>query len=202
MDCQTPNMILQYIYSTLYDFTEVLTFEKILEKTKMMGGIFEEVDSLLDKCNKMAEFYSFEEKDKWTFLIAGSMVNFGKLTVLDNLINKTEKLTHDEYELLKSNIYHNRNALRSIYGFDDISKWATRHQEQLDGNGYPSKLKANELSLKDRLMAALNIYNSLLSNKSYRTNFTHEKAIEIMKLKAKNYHLDDAIVQDIDNNFG
>jgi len=102
---------------------------------------------------------------------------------------------------LKSNIYHNKNALRSIYGFDNISKWATRHQEQLDGDGYPSKIEASELSLKDRLMAVLNIYNSLLDEKYYRSAFSHEEAIEILNIKAKNYYLDKAIVNDISEIF-
>jgi len=201
MDCQSSNMIVQYIYSTLYDFTEVLTFEEMLKRTSMFGGLYEEVDTFLNRCKKMTEFYNFEEKDNWTFLIAASMLNFGKLSISTEITDKTTTLTDEEYELLKSNIYHNKNALRSVYGFDDISKWATRHQEQLDGNGYPSRIKASELSLKDRLMAILNIYNSLLTDKTYRSVFSHEEAIKILNLKAKNYHLDKAIIKDLEQVF-
>jgi len=197
MDCQSPNIIIQYIYSTLYDFTEILTFEQVLKRTTMFGSLYEDVTSMSEKCTKMIQFYNFEDKDQWTFLIAASMINFGKLSVPDKIIKKTSSLTTEEYELLKSNIYHNKNALRSIYGFDDIAKWATRHQEQLDGNGYPSLLNASDLSLKDRLMSILNIYNSLLSKKVYRIAFTHQETVDILSLKAKNYHLDSAIVNDI-----
>ena len=201
MDCQSPNMILQYIYSTLYDFTEVLTFEEVLNRTKVFGSLYEDVNSLLVKCKKMIHFYNFEEKDQWTFLIAASMLNFGKLSVPKRIIEKKDKLTVYEYEMLKSNIYHNKNALRSIYGFDDIATWATRHQEQLDGNGYPSQIKANDLSLKDRLMSVLNIYNSLISNKVYRKEFTHKEAVDILKVMEKNYYLDTSIVKDIEDIF-
>ncbi len=201
MDCQSPNIILQYIYSTLYDFTEVLTFEEVLKRTTMFGSLYEDVDSLLKKCKKMTHLYNFEEKDQWTFLIAASMVNFGKLAIPHKIIEKDDSLTNDEYEFLKSNIYHNKNALRSIYGFDDISKWATRHQEQLDGNGYPSQIKASDLSLKDRLMSVLNIYNSLLSKKCYRLAFTHKEAVSILSLMAKNYHLDATVVNDLEEVF-
>jgi len=201
MDCQSPNMIIQYIYSTLYDFTEVLTFEEVLKRTTMFGSLYEDVTSLSEKCTKMIQFYNFEDKDQWTFLIAASMLNFGKLSVSKAIIEKKDKLTDYEYEILKANIYHNKNALHSIYGFDDIAKWATRHQEQLDGNGYPSKIKASDLSLKDRLMSILNIYNSLLTKKVYRSAFTHQEAIEILDIKAKNYHLDSTIVNDIAEKF-
>ena len=202
MDCKSPNMITQYIYSTLYDFTEILTFEEVFNRTKMFGSLFENMDELIDKCKTMTKFYNFEEKDQWTFLIAATMINFGKLTVSRKIIDKKDQLTDDEYEVLKASIYHNKNALRSIYGFDDIAKWATRHQEQLDGNGYPSQLKASELSLKDRLMSIVNIYNSLLSGKVYRSKFSHNEAIDILKIKAKDYHLDSAIVKDMGEIFG
>lgn len=201
MDCQSPDIILQYIYGTLYDFTEVLTFEEILKRTTMFGSLYENVDSLLEKCKKMTRFYNFDEKDQWTFLISASMLNFGKLSIPHNIIEKNGSLTKEEYELIKSNIYLNKNALRSIYGFDDISKWATRHQEQLDGNGYPSQIKASDLSLKDRLMSVINIYNSLLSKKVYRLPFPHNKAVNIMATMEKNYYLDSAIVNDLEEVF-
>lgn len=201
LDCQLPNMISQYIYSSLYDFTEVLTFEEVLQKTSLFGNLYEEVETFLARCKKMTNFYNFEEKDQWTFLIAASMMNFGKLSIPSKIINKTAPLTKEEYEIVKSNIYRNKNALRSIYGFDEISKWATRHQEQLNAGGYPSKMKASDLSLKDRLMAILNIYNALLSKKDHRSEFTHEEAMKILYLKAKDYHLDKAIINDIEKVF-
>jgi len=201
LDCQSSNIILQYIYSSLYDFTEILTFEEVLKRTIMCGSLYENTESFLGKCQKMIKYYNFEEKDQWTFLIAASMVNFGKLSLNRSIVEKNDKLTSDEYEMLKSNIYHNKNALSSIYGFDDISKWATRHQEQLDGKGYPSGIGANNLSLKDRLMSVLNIYNSLVSHRPYRNAFSHSEAMKILTIKAKDYHLDEAIVKDVDNIF-
>ena len=198
MDCQCENIILQYIYGSLYDFTIELSFEEVLEITSMFGSLEGDIEGLQSKCLKMIEFYNFEEKDKWTFLISASMLNFGKLSVPSSILNKKDSLSFDEYEILKSNIYHNKNALKSIYGFDDISKWATRHQEQLDGNGYPFKISANHLSLKDRLMAVLNIYNALVNKKFYREAYSHKKAMEILKLKDKNYQLDKTIINDLE----
>lgn len=201
MDCQSPSMIIQYIYGTLYDFTEVLTFEEVLNRTKMFGNIYEDVNPFLEKCKKMIEFYSFEEKDKWTFLISASMLQFGKLSLPSEIIWKKSKLTDSEYEIVKSNIYYNKNALRTIYGFEDISKWASRHQEQLDGKGYPSQLNASDLSLKDRLMSVLNIYTALVSEKLYRSKYSHNEAIEILSLMAKDYRLDTSIIKDLQTVF-
>jgi len=196
LDLQNENIMMQYIYSTLYDFTQVLTFEEVLKITSMFGSIENDINRLLENCVKMTEFYGFEHKERWTFLIAASMVNFGKLSVPFDILYKKEKLTDDEYELLKSNIYHNKNALNSIYEFQDIAKWATRHQERLDGFGYPSKIMAKDLSLKERLMAVLNSYDALVTKREYRNSFSKEEAINILILMEKNYYLDKTIVED------
>jgi len=196
LDLQNENIMMQYIYSTLYDFTQVLTFEEVLKITSMFGSIENDINRLLENCVKMTEFYGFEHKERWTFLIAASMVNFGKLSVPFDILYKKEKLTDDEYELLKSNIYHNKNALNSIYEFQDIAKWATRHQERLDGFGYPSKIMAKDLSLKERLMAVLNSYDALVTKREYRDSFSKEEAINMLILMEKNYYLDKTIVED------
>jgi len=200
LDLQNENMMMQYIYSTLYDFTQVLTFEEVLKITSLFGSIENDIDGLLRNCDKMTQFYGFEQKDRWTFLIAASMVNFGKLSVPNEILCKKEKLIDDEYKLLQSYIYHNKNALNSIYGFQDITKWATRHQERLDGSGYPSKIEAKDLSLKERLMAVLNTYDALTSRKVYRDALTKEEAVEILLLMEKDYYLDKTIIEDFTAN--
>jgi HD-GYP domain-containing protein (c-di-GMP phosphodiesterase class II) len=149
----------------------------------------------------MADFYNFEHKDKITFLIAASMLNFGKLSISNSIIEKTTSLDTEEYDDLKANVYNNKKALSSIYGFEDISKWASKHHEMLNSNGYPYSIGANELSLKDRLMGCLNIYNALTSIKVYRKEYSHSQAIDIMYEMATNNEIDLAIVNDINTQF-
>ncbi|MEA3498325.1 MAG: HD domain-containing phosphohydrolase [Campylobacterota bacterium] len=201
LDLQDKNAILHYIYSTLHDFTTQPTFEQVLETTTLFGNLFEDVTPLLEKCSIMADFYNFEHKDKITFLISASMLNFGKLTIPKNILNKTTLLSDDEYDVVKSSVYHNKKALSGIYGFDDISKWASKHQEQLKGEGYPYGIGENELSLKDRLMACINIYNALTQDKLYRKKYTHIEAIDIMNIMGSNNEIDISIINDIKSNF-
>ena len=201
LDLQCENSILQYIYSTLYDFTTQPTFEEVLKITSLFGNLYEDTTPLLEKCNIMADFYNFEHKDKITFLIAASMLNFGKLSISNSIIEKTTSLDTEEYDDLKANVYNNKKALSAIYGFEDISKWASKHHEMLNSNGYPYSIGANELSLKDRLMGCLNIYNALTSIKVYRKEYSHSQAIDIMYEMATNNEIDLAIVNDINTQF-
>ena len=199
LDLQCEHSILNYIYSSLDDFTTQPTFGEVLRITSMFGNLYEDTAPLLEKCEIMADFYKFEHKDKMTFLIAASMLNFGKLSISKSIIEKTSSLQNDEFEDLKSNVYNNKKALSMIYGFDDISKWATRHHEMLNFNGYPYSIGANHLSLKDRLMQCLNIYNALTTNKVYRKKYSHLEAIEIMNTMALNNEIDQTIVNSLNS---
>lgn len=201
LDCQSSHMMQQYIYMNLHDFTTPLDFEKVLEITSMFGSLQEDVSKLLEYGAIMCDYYGFEHKDKYTFLIAASLMNLGKLAISEKIIQKQGKLTDDEYEIVKSNVYYIKNALRNIYSFDDIANWASRHHEKLDGSGYPSGLCANSLSLKDRLISVLNIYNSLLYKKSYREMFSQFQTIKIIHKMAQNLEIDKAISEDFEKVF-
>ena len=199
LDCQNTDSMIQFIYKNLYDFTVVLPFPNLLKITSMFGNLYENTEVLLNNCKKACEYFQFEYKDTYTFLIAASMIDFGKLAIEKELLTKKEKLTFTEFEIIKSNIYYNKNALSSIYGFDDISKWASRHQETIDGAGYPSKLLAKDLSLKDRLISILHKYSILLQNRTYRDQFSSKEAIMILEKEAQNNKLDKALLEEVKN---
>ncbi len=198
LDMQSENDILYYIFGSLHDFTITPTFEEVLEYTSIFSNLDNENENFLEKCSKMADFYEFEHKDKQTFLIAASLHNIGKLAIPKRILDKQSELTADEYEVIKSYPYYTKKILNNLMGFNDITNWASRVQETIDGKGYPYKLSAKDLSLKDRLMAILNIYQSLTTKKSFREAFSHKEAIEIMKELASKEKLDKAIVKDID----
>lgn len=197
LNCQNVNAMTQFIYKNLYDFTNTLSFTEVLEITSMFGNLYENIEIFLKNCEMACDYFLFDHKEKYTFLIAASMINFGKLYIDDKLLKKKEKLTFTEFEIIKSNIYYNKNALESIYGFDDISKWATRHQETIEGKGYPSCFSGKDLSLKDRLMAILYKYTALLQNRTYRNSYSSIEAINILEKEVQSSQLDKALFEDI-----
>lgn len=201
LDLLNENDILMFIYASLHDFTTILDFEEILKITTVFHKIVNPNSNLLLLCEIITKEYDFEHKDKQTFLIANSLQNIGKLTIPSNILNKKEPLTSNEYEIIKAYPYYSKKILNNIMGFNDIAVWASKVQERVDGNGYPLGLSAKDLSLKDRLMNTLNIYNALKEPRVYRSAFSHEKAIEIMKKEAKEGKLDMSLVEDFDRFF-
>lgn len=201
LDLQYENEILMYIYSSLHDFTTILDFEEILNLTTIFHKLENKNSQLLQRANIITDEFNFEHKDKQIFLIATSLQNIGKMMIPNSILNKKEKLSSSEFEIIKSYPYHTKRVLSSIIGFADILSLATKVQERLDGSGYIYGFEAKSLSLKDRLLSSLVIYNALREDRSYRSAFSHEEAIKIMENEAKIGKIDESLIGIFDEVF-
>jgi len=201
LDLQYENEILMYIYSSLHDFTTILDFEEILNLTTIFHKLENKNSQLLQRANIITDEFNFEHKDKQIFLIATSLQNIGKMMIPNSILNKKEKLSSSEFEIIKSYPYHTKRVLSSIMGFADILSLATKVQERLDGSGYIYGFEAKSLSLKDRLLSSLVIYNALREDRSYRSAFSHEEAIKIMENEAKIGKIDESLIGIFDEVF-
>ena len=186
-----------FIYSSLHDFTNALDFEDILKITTNFHKIENPQSKLIELSSLMCEFYEFEHKDKYTFLIASSLCNIGKLTLNKDILEKIADLDIYEIEKIKTYPYYTKKILNNIIGFSDINSWASKVQERLDSSGYILALEAKDLNLKDRLLQSLSAYNALRQNRAYRDCFSHGEAIEILEFEASENRFDLAIIEDI-----
>ncbi len=197
LDLQNENEILSYIFNTVQDFSEIVTFEDLFKITSTFTQITQVNKKQEEIYNNVIEYYKFDYKDKYTFLISTSLINIGKLIIPDNILHKKSKLSIQEYEIIKSYPYYTKKILNNIMGFTNISSLASKVQETLDVNGYPYKIKSSDLSFNDRLMATLNIYIQLISTKPYRKSFSQAKSFLIMQTLVNNKKIDESIVNDL-----
>lgn len=189
---------MMFIYGSLHDFTKVLDFEDILKMTTIFHKIENPQSKLIELAQIMSDFYEFEHKDKQTFMIASSLCNIGKLTLGKDLLEKVDELDIYEIEKIKTYPYYTKKILQNIIGFADITSWAIKVQERLDGSGYISALSAKDLNFKDRLLQTLNAYTALREDRVYREFFNHDEAIEILKFEASENRFDITIIEDLD----
>jgi putative two-component system response regulator len=68
------------------------------------------------------------------------------------------------------------------------------HHEKLDGTGYPDGLKNEEISPAARIMAVVDIFDALVTDRPYRKGMSLEKAVEILEQDANNEKLDKVVV--------
>lgn len=133
-----------------------------------------------EKAKRMAEHYQWEHEKVMRYYFAGAMHDIGKLIVGNEILEKPDKLTTDEFSQMKDHAAATCRVLHEINGFDDIVEWAANHHEKLDGSGYSRGLDASALSFEDRLMACIDIYQALTEPRPYKDGMDHCKAMKIM----------------------
>ncbi len=190
----------------LPSFGKVLHYKDIRNITKVFSKIIdckseftaEHSLGLSDKVSKMADYYNKSEEEKFKLMIAADLHDLGKLAIPNSILDKTSKLSNEEFLLVKTHAYYTRTCLESLNGFNDITEWASNHHERLNGLGYPHGLSAENLDFNSRLLACLDIYQALTEDRPYRGSLTHKKSVDILYEMANDNLIDHRIVKDID----
>ena len=149
----------------------------------------------------MSNYYGFDSDKIMKLVIASNLHDLGKLAVPNKILDKQDKLSEDEFSVIKSHTYYTRQALSKIDGFEEITEWASNHHEKLNGDGYPFGMSAEELSFEARLMTCLDIYQALTEERPYREGLAHEKVMSILLQQANDGFIDLKIVNDINRVF-
>lgn len=127
----------------------------------------------------------------------------GKISVSDTILNKPGKLTDEEFEVIKTHTTAGAEvigrAMKTVSGEDsnylkEARNLACYHHEKWDGSGYPEGLKGEEIPLSARIMAVADVFDALVSVRSYKKGFSFEKAMEIIEEGSGN-HFDPQVVK-------
>lgn len=98
----------------------------------------------------------------------GLLHDIGKIGIPGGIINKTSRLTDEEYETIKAHPVIGNNILKNISELQDIGVGARWHHERYDGTGYPDRLKGGEIPEVARIIGVADAYDAMTSRRSYR----------------------------------
>ena len=112
-----------------------------------------------------------------TLKIGGLFHDIGKIGIPDSILLKPGKLTDDEYSEIKNHPSIGAHILGSAKTFQDIVPIVKHHHEKYDGNGYPSRMKGEEIPYLARIAAVADTFDAMTSRRSYRD------AIDLQKVK-------------------
>ena len=112
---------------------------------------------------------------------AGLLHDIGKIGIPQKILCKPDKLTDEEYELMKSHPARAEKMLMGIKKLTVVSNWLRAHHERWDVKGYPYGLKGEEIPISGRIIALADTYDAMTSTRSYRKALSHETAIEEIK---------------------
>ena len=113
--------------------------------------------------------------------LAGLLHDIGMIGVAEGILNKTQKLSDEEYEKIKMHVHYSVKILEDIKQLYDITEIIKYHHEYYNGCGYPYGLKGEEIPLGSRIIAIADAFDSMVSNRAYRKSLTPDEAMEIIK---------------------
>ena len=126
--------------------------------------------------------------------------DIGKVGIHDSILQKPGSLTTEEFDEIKQHPIIGCNVIneiekkisgRSLYVLG--REIALYHHEKWDGSGYPKGLEGRDIPLSARIIALVDVYDALTSERCYKTAMSHDEAVDII-LKGRGTHFDPEIV--------
>jgi putative nucleotidyltransferase with HDIG domain len=108
----------------------------------------------------------------------------GKIGVPESILNKKGKLTTEEFGIVKKHPTWGMEVARQAGLNQTVLDIIHFHHECFDGTGYPNGLAGKAIPLEPRLAAIADVYDALTTKRSYREQFTKNKALSIMESQA------------------
>ncbi|CDC20814.1 metal dependent phosphohydrolase [Clostridium sp. CAG:306] len=137
-----------------------------------------------DLAKEMCEYLGLNEKTKDLIYYAGLLQNIGKITIPEELFNKKEKLSKEDWETLQNHPNIGVSLLMSINFLSEVIPYIHYHKERWDGKGEPEGLKGQSIPFGSRIIALADAYSALREERPYRQALSKEEALKIIKQEA------------------
>ena len=130
---------------------------------------------------KMVNKLALKPEEASRIELAGLLHDIGMIGVTEEILNKPEQLTKEEYDKVKLHVYYSAKILEDIKQLKDITEIIKYHHEFYNGQGYPFGLKAEEIPLGARIIAIADAFDSMISERPYRKAKTPQEAMAVLE---------------------
>lgn len=148
----------------------------------------------------LAALLNFSKNERMKMRIAGYLHDIGKLAIPNEILEKPDKLTKEEFNIIKSHTYYTYKVLDNVKGLETIRDWGAFHHERMDGKGYPFHINGDEMELGSRIMAVSDVFTAITEDRPYRKGMDKNTAVSVIK-NMSGHALDKDISQILLDNF-
>ncbi len=174
----------------------------MLDMVVALANVVEERDQhLIGHSKRVAQYAStlgrqigLEKEQLRTLNNAAILHDIGKIGIPDVLLNKNEKLTGEEREVLHTHVIRGVNILEPVEFLEDVIPAIKYHHENWDGSGYAEGLSHSEIPLLARIIRIVDSFDFLTTSRPYREAFEIEEAIEEIQ-KGKGTYYDPELLE-------
>jgi len=129
----------------------------------------------------LADKLGLNEKDKKNLIYGAYIHDVGKIGISKEILNKNMPLTKAEWEIMKQHSFNGVEIIKPVESLKDIIPLILHHHERYDGNGYPDKLKGDNIPYLVRMLTVVDCFDAMTSSRPYNIRKTYEEAIEELK---------------------
>jgi putative two-component system response regulator len=171
----------------------VFTFADLVESRDYeTGGHVERTTEYIEiLVNAMIERGVYKDEIKEivldSLITSARLHDVGKVAISDIILNKQGKLSDEEFNAMKTHTTKGEEIIDQMAARTSDSEFlrnaklfAGFHHERWDGNGYPYGRKGADIPLQGRIMAIVDVYDALVSERPYKMPFTEEETIKII----------------------
>ena len=158
-----------------------------------VGAYSIEIYDKFSKRKGLSNDESSQFKDK--LRIAAMLHDIGKVAISDSILKKPAKLSDDEYAEMQTHTKKGAMLFKaSTTALDDmVYQVVLSHHERWDGKGYPNKKKGKNIPLASRVVAIADVYDALVSNRSYKKAWSDEDVKKLFE-QERGKHFDPELV--------
>ncbi len=120
------------------------------------------------------------EEELKELAVAAFLHDIGKMKIPLEILNKPGILAPDEFNIIKDHSLYGYEMVLEMGESEKVAKVALEHQERNNGEGYPFKLKGDDISLFGQIVAVTDVYDALVSDRVYKKAVDSSDALRIM----------------------
>lgn len=183
---------------------------KVLEATEILEQVygensFDHINNL--NANVQKALKALQEKDHYTFehsmsttkyveavaiklgykglklrnlIWATTYHDLGKIYIDEDILNKKEPLTDEEYDIIKTHVIKGKALIENTFD-EAVYKIVLQHHERIDGSGYPEGLKEHDICQEAKIIAICDSYHAMVEDRIYKKGKSKLEAIKELK---------------------
>lgn len=134
--------------------------------------------------NSLTSNLNLQEDEMLTIELAAFFHDIGKMSINDKILYKPSGLTRQEFEIIKGHPMHGAKMLSRIKMLKNVVPLVYHHHERWDGNGYPDGIRGEAIPFGARIIAIVDAYEAMTSQRNYQNRRTPLQALEELKKHA------------------
>ncbi|KMT23187.1 HD-GYP domain-containing protein [Clostridium cylindrosporum] len=126
----------------------------------------------------LADELDLSEEDKKTLIYGAYMHDIGKINIPKEVLNKKMPLNDEEWNMVQNHPENGMDIVKCVDSLNNVTPLILHHHEKYNGEGYPGKLKGEDIPFLARVLTIVDSFDAMTSDRPYNKSKTYEEAIK------------------------